>query len=150
MNIINFQGEGTREGTGKCKCDAGYQGDICDECKDNYYEDSKNETHTVCKKCHDSCKSTCWEAGSKGCDECKSGWELSETDGCVDVDECTESPCEENQYCVNTPGKYDCATCHRACNGCKAYGATQCESCAEGYRQEGDLCAGMLFILYQP
>ena len=33
--------------------------------------------------CHESCKSTCWEGGPKGCDECKSGWKASEEEGCV-------------------------------------------------------------------
>ena len=33
--------------------------------------------------CHESCKSTCWEGGPKGCDECKSGWKTSEEEGCI-------------------------------------------------------------------
>ena len=51
INLLcyNFlQGEGTREGTGKCNCDNGYQGDLCDECKDGFFEESKNDTHTKC------------------------------------------------------------------------------------------------------
>lgn len=48
-NICIFtQGEGTREGTGKCNCDSGYQGDLCDECKDAFFEESKNDTHITC------------------------------------------------------------------------------------------------------
>ena len=43
-----LQGDGTREGTGKCDCDSGYHGDLCDECKDGYFEESKNDTHTKC------------------------------------------------------------------------------------------------------
>jgi hypothetical protein len=43
-----YQGEGTREGTGKCNCDNGYEGDLCDECKDGFFEESKNDTHTKC------------------------------------------------------------------------------------------------------
>jgi hypothetical protein len=47
--VVNFlQGEGTREGTGKCNCDNGYEGDLCDECKDGFFEESKNDTHTKC------------------------------------------------------------------------------------------------------
>lgn len=34
-------------------------------------------------ECDDSCKSTCWEAGPKGCDECNTGWTHSEEEGCV-------------------------------------------------------------------
>ena len=33
--------------------------------------------------CHRSCKSTCWEEGPKGCDECKEGWVQSEEEGCT-------------------------------------------------------------------
>ena len=38
-----LQGAGTREGTGKCKCTSGYKGDLCNECKDGYYEESEND-----------------------------------------------------------------------------------------------------------
>lgn len=137
-----FQGEGTREGTGKCKCDTGYQGDLCDECKDGFFEESKNDTHTQCTVCHMSCKSTCWEAGPKGCDECKSGWTASEEEGCQDEDECVDTPCEENQYCTNTQGSFHCATCHRACHGCHGYGSQKCVECKEGYEKINENCVG--------
>jgi len=92
-----------------------------------------------------SCQSTCWEAGPKGCDECKKGWTSSETDGCQDIDECADSPCDENQYCSNNQGSYLCATCHKACRGgCSSYGADKCDECKSGYRkQEGsENCVG--------
>ena len=47
--ILITQGAGTRGGSGKCKCNAGYKGDLCDICKDGYYQVMKNETHTTCK-----------------------------------------------------------------------------------------------------
>ena len=41
-------------------------------------------TEIICfSACHESCKSTCWEGGPKGCDECKSGWTASEEEGCI-------------------------------------------------------------------
>ncbi len=52
VTILYFffvQGDGTREGTGDCSCNIGYTSELCDECKDGYYEEIKNETHTVCK-----------------------------------------------------------------------------------------------------
>ena len=44
-----LQGDGTREGSGKCNCDSGYKGDECEECSDKYYQQERNSTHTVCK-----------------------------------------------------------------------------------------------------
>ena len=35
-----LQGEGKRSGSGRCSCDQGYQGDICDTCVEGYF---KNE-----------------------------------------------------------------------------------------------------------
>lgn len=32
------KGAGTRKGNGKCHCDAGYNGDYCDSCADNYFQ----------------------------------------------------------------------------------------------------------------
>ncbi|CAC5366481.1 Cysteine-rich with EGF-like domain protein 2-B,Cysteine-rich with EGF-like domain protein 2-A,Cysteine-rich with EGF-like domain protein 2,Cysteine-rich with EGF-like domain protein 1 [Mytilus coruscus] len=134
-------GEGTREGTGKCNCDSGYKGDLCDECKDAYFEESKNDTHIKCTACHESCKSTCWEAGPKGCDECGKGWEQNEEEGCKDINECeTDASCEHGQYCSNTQGSYHCATCHKACDGCTLYGIDKCDKCAEGYTMEDNSC----------
>ena len=43
-----MQGEGTREGTGKCDCDGGYTGDLCDECQEGYYEEQNDESGLVC------------------------------------------------------------------------------------------------------
>lgn len=135
-------GEGTREGTGKCNCDNGYHGDLCDECKDGFFEESKNETQTKCTACHMSCKSTCWEGGPKGCDECKTGWVHSEDEGCKDINECDSEAgkCEHGQYCSNTEGSYYCATCHKVCDGCSSYGVDKCDKCAEGYTKEEDTC----------
>ncbi|CAL1539071.1 unnamed protein product [Lymnaea stagnalis] len=126
-------GEGTREGSGKCQCTSGYQGDLCNQCKDGFYEESKNDTHTVCKVCHIACKNTCWESGPKGCDECKSGWLANEDDGCQDINECLSDPCEENQYCTNTQGSYTCFTCDEACLSCTGPGSYKCEECNTGF-----------------
>ncbi|XP_005106648.1 cysteine-rich with EGF-like domain protein 2-A isoform X3 [Aplysia californica] len=126
-------GEGTREGTGKCKCNSGYRGDLCNECKDGYYEDSKTDTASVCKVCHIACKNTCWEGGPKGCDECKDGWLSNEELGCQDVNECSEDPCEENQYCTNTQGSYTCFTCDASCVACTGSGPARCTECNAGY-----------------
>ncbi|GFO44472.1 cysteine-rich with egf-like domain protein 2 [Plakobranchus ocellatus] len=128
-----YNGEGTREGTGECRCDSGYKGDMCLECKDGFYEESSNETHTICKVCHISCKNICTEGGPKGCDECKKGWQEDEELGCQDIDECATAPCEENQYCSNTQGSYTCFTCDVACDSCTGAGPKKCKECSTGF-----------------
>ncbi|XP_064604694.1 protein disulfide isomerase CRELD2-like isoform X2 [Liolophura sinensis] len=129
------EGEGTREGTGKCVCHSGYNGDRCDECKDGYYEASSNDTHTDCQDCDNSCKYTCQEAGPKGCDECKEGYMDTEENGCEDIDECTNKPelCGKNFYCENTPGSFSCIKCDNECLGCTAQGTDKCTECRSGY-----------------
>ncbi|XP_055883439.1 cysteine-rich with EGF-like domain protein 2-B isoform X2 [Biomphalaria glabrata] len=136
------QGEGTREGDGKCNCNSGYRGDICEECRDGFFEESKNDTHTVCKVCHIACKNTCWEGGPKGCDECKDGWLVDEEQGCIDVNECLTDPCEENQFCTNTQGSYTCFSCDDACVSCTGAGPDKCQECSSGYtvNQDTNIC----------
>ncbi|XP_033744502.1 cysteine-rich with EGF-like domain protein 2-B isoform X2 [Pecten maximus] len=135
-------GGGTRKGTGKCNCNAGYEGDLCDNCKDGYFEESKNDTHTICTACHKSCQSTCWEDGPKGCDECRTGYTQSEEQGCQDIDECSAetSPCERGKYCSNSEGSYYCTSCHKSCNGCTGFGPDKCDKCEEGYKLDGNSC----------
>ena len=42
------QGGGTREGTGKCKCNDGYDGDKCTQCANGHYEE-RNGAKLTCK-----------------------------------------------------------------------------------------------------
>ncbi|XP_070193331.1 cysteine-rich with EGF-like domain protein 2 isoform X2 [Littorina saxatilis] len=133
-------GQGTREGSGKCKCKLGYSGKECDSCNDGYYEDHKNDTHTVCKVCHISCKTSCSGDGPNTCDECKEGWKNDENTGCQDINECSDDPCKENEYCSNTQGSYSCLRCNVACNGCAGPGADKCAECNDGYLQKDMEC----------
>jgi len=43
-----LQGDGTREGSGKCSCDSGYEGDVCDECADLYFEEQGEDSKPKC------------------------------------------------------------------------------------------------------
>ena len=63
----------------------------------------------------------------------------------LDLNECDliESKCTDDKYCVNTLGSYNCAGCHKSCNGCTAGGATECVTCADGFYQTDQLCTGM-------
>ncbi|XP_074554916.1 cysteine-rich with EGF-like domain protein 2 [Halichoeres trimaculatus] len=102
-------GDGTRGGDGQCSCDHAYEGDLCLDCIDGYFNEVRNDTFSLCTECHTSCK-TCTGATSQDCDECKEGWEEDDQEACVDVNECSkdESPCKEDQYCLNTEGSYSC------------------------------------------
>ena len=46
--LMFLQGDGTREGTGKCSCDSGYEGDLCDECAELYFEEQDENSKTKC------------------------------------------------------------------------------------------------------
>ncbi|XP_041457994.1 protein disulfide isomerase Creld2-like isoform X2 [Lytechinus variegatus] len=135
-------GAGTRGGTGKCKCNAGYKGELCDICKDGYYQVMKNETHTTCKACHKACTALCTSGGPKGCKKCKAGWLWNDETGCQDVDECVgeEPPCEEEEFCENTQGSYKCAACHGSCDKCIGEGKDKCVKCKKGYEMKEDGC----------
>ncbi|VDD93096.1 unnamed protein product, partial [Enterobius vermicularis] len=95
-------GDGSREGTGKCQCNRGYVGFMCSNCDADYYP--------VAGKCHRSCRGGCVSEGPKGCKECRKGWISDEEKGCVDVDECLEgNKClGEQEVCVNNEGSYSC------------------------------------------
>ncbi|XP_033105508.1 protein disulfide isomerase Creld2-like [Anneissia japonica] len=136
------KGSGTRSGDGKCSCNDGYSGSLCDECKDSHFEESKNETHTVCRECHLSCSLKCTGPETKDCEECKEGWLWNDEHGCQDVDECAaeERPCNESQYCENNEGSYNCEACHASCDQCLGKGDEQCIKCRNGYNMEEGKC----------
>lgn len=46
--FAGLQGDGTRDGSGKCSCDSGYEGELCDECADLYYEDQDEDSKLKC------------------------------------------------------------------------------------------------------
>ncbi|XP_032217761.1 cysteine-rich with EGF-like domain protein 2 isoform X2 [Nematostella vectensis] len=129
------QGAGTRSGSGKCDCHSGYEGDACDECTDDYYEDKGDDGKMSCKACHESCFGGCHGGTAKDCSACKSGWEQSEEEGCKDVDECQEvDKCSGGEYCVNEPGSFRCEACHESCKGnCSGEGPKACQECNSGY-----------------
>lgn len=60
------QGAGMRTGSGKCKCDAGYDGELCDSCANAYFESYRDSNKFLCSKCHASCDGNCSKAGPTG------------------------------------------------------------------------------------
>ncbi|KAG8577370.1 hypothetical protein GDO81_010153 [Engystomops pustulosus] len=133
-------GDGTRLGDGSCRCKAEYTGPFCLECADGYFSTGRNDTHSFCSECHESCK-TCNGPTNTGCKECKEGWTKGDG-GCIDVDECSAetSPCKETQYCLNTEGSFSCKRCHESCAGCSGEGPDKCRDCATGYLLDEDKC----------
>lgn len=171
------KGNGTRKGNGKCACDAGYRGEACMECDNNWYESFRDETKLLCSICHVACGGDggCSAAGPKGCRVCKTGWAMHpELGGCVDVDECASSDqqrCAKNQFCVNNEGAFTClgwntrsikietffnlckyfTECDKSCNGCTGDGPDECSNCAVGFELRDGLCKGKfltIFFLY--
>lgn len=134
-------GDGTRGGDGRCSCDNGYTGEFCLDCREGYYSEVRNDTFSLCTECHSSCK-TCTGGTHQDCDECKDGWEEDDQEACVDVNECSKdpSPCNEDQYCLNTEGSYSCKACDKVCSGCTAAGPDKCQSCASGYQDTEGTC----------
>ncbi|XP_071961089.1 protein disulfide isomerase Creld2-like isoform X2 [Antedon mediterranea] len=136
------KGSGTRAGSGKCDCKAGYTGLVCDECKDGHYEEFKNETDTLCTECHKSCRLKCKGPEPKECEECKDGWLWNDELGCQDVNECEaeEPPCKATEYCENNEGSYDCESCHSSCDQCLGKGNDKCVKCGDGYIMNEGIC----------
>uniref|UniRef100_A0A0K8WEN1 Cysteine-rich with EGF-like domain protein 2 n=2 Tax=Bactrocera latifrons TaxID=174628 RepID=A0A0K8WEN1_BACLA len=138
------KGSGTRKGNGKCACDAGFTGDNCNTCADNYYEAYNDGKKMLCSTCHRSCGDTgCTGAGPKACRNCKEGWIMgTDPAGCQDINECLvqKRPCRPNQFCVNDEGTYSCLECDRSCDGCDGDGPDMCKKCSTGYTLKDGKC----------
>ncbi|XP_078676901.1 cysteine-rich with EGF-like domain protein 2-B isoform X2 [Branchiostoma floridae x Branchiostoma belcheri] len=128
-------GDGTREGSGACTCDKGYQGALCEQCTNDHYEEYKNTTHVSCKACHYGCNITCKGPGLENCLACHKGWNYVEGSGCIDVDECNEKlrPCPKGMYCINIVGGHKCFQCNEACEECFGPEANECRKCRENH-----------------
>ncbi|KAK5978652.1 Latent transforming growth factor beta binding protein 4 [Trichostrongylus colubriformis] len=116
-------GEGSRTGSGKCKCDDGYAGNVCRQCAPDFFEKSKTNKSVECEKCDLACSGGCTGSGPEKCVRCRYGWNLTPGQGCVDINECeTGGVCSKpNEKCINTPGSYEC-------------------ECVDGYKKEGSEC----------
>ncbi|KAM4882046.1 protein disulfide isomerase CRELD2 isoform 2-T2 [Thomomys bottae] len=106
------RGDGTRHGDGSCQCHMGYKGPLCLDCADGYFSLLKNETHSICKACDESCK-TCSGPTSRDCHKCEVGW--LQVDG-------------------------NCTACDPTCVGCTGKGPAKCKECVTGYTKESGEC----------
>lgn len=161
------KGSGTRKGNGKCLCDEGYGGDLCDSCADGYFQAYKDDKMLMCSKCHASCEGGCTNAGPKGtkllvynriklnifyivaCIKCGPGWLMNNEKECLDMNECSAPKpiCSPLQFCVNTEGSYKCLDCDRSCAGCTGDGPDMCLRCASGYEMRDNMCIGNIIFL---
>ncbi|XP_066111036.1 protein disulfide isomerase CRELD2 [Saccopteryx bilineata] len=133
-------GDGSRQGDGTCQCHLGYHGALCTDCMDGYFSSLRNETHSVCTACDESCK-MCTGPTNRDCTQCEVGW-AQEDGACVDVDECAAEtpPCSTQQYCENANGSFHCEECDSTCVGCTGKGPGQCKECIPGYTKENSQC----------
>ncbi|KAK7790615.1 hypothetical protein R5R35_005600 [Gryllus longicercus] len=106
----NCKGSGTRDGSGQCVCNTGYAGKLCDRCAVNYFNTSDKDDKISCSPCHKSCQSGCTDGSPKGCKDCKPGWQMEPSVGCVDINECKTSKnvCQSNEVCINNEGSFIC------------------------------------------
>ncbi|VDM45217.1 unnamed protein product [Toxocara canis] len=107
----SYQGDGSREGKGKCECQKGYVGFMCSNCDANYFAVVQTPNSIECKACHAACTGGCTKEGPAGCVECRSGWIMDADEGCKDINECEdEGRCPgEHASCINTEGSFECS-----------------------------------------
>ena len=136
-------GDGQRTGSGKCTCNAGWTGAVCDTCSDGYFLMGSGATADfTCQACDTAC-TTCIGPGPSGCTTCREGYRHDAGSGCTDVDECARDigSCEAGKFCSNTAGSFLCVKCDRACGtACTGSGARACTDCADGYELTDNGC----------
>eukprot|EP00040_Diaphanoeca_grandis_P019928 m.105572 g.105572 ORF g.105572 m.105572 type:complete len:577 (-) comp27660_c0_seq1:85-1815(-) len=149
-------GDGTRGGTGRCKCEAGWGSKSCNKCLDNHFSFHNEVTEEdECRECDVAC-SGCTRQGAQGCKACAKGFEESADSavlGCVDVNECSKlgsTLCSDTgTFCHNTRGSFSCEECSDACADpgdttqpwCTGAAAENCKACKAGYKElEGGGC----------
>ncbi|XP_071043962.1 protein disulfide isomerase CRELD1 isoform X2 [Parasteatoda tepidariorum] len=80
---------GTREEPAECICDAGYIGDLCNECKIGYYSDVTG-SKLSCNMCDKSCRDHCRGPGPKNCEVCSDGYNFLPNEGCFEISKLNE------------------------------------------------------------
>ncbi|XP_054721512.1 protein disulfide isomerase Creld1-like [Uloborus diversus] len=73
---------GTKDEPASCFCDAGYVGDLCDQCAKGYYQEESSSSLS-CKLCDMACKGHCRGPGPKNCEVCAFGYRFVPNEGCV-------------------------------------------------------------------
>jgi protein disulfide-isomerase len=135
------RGDGTRKGNGTCLCDAGYIGEVCNQCIVGYYLSYKDDKKMTCSPCHRACMGGCRHGTPKDCAACKPGFLFDSDEGCLDVNECDDvNRCTKDQFCLNSIGSYKCMPCDKSCTRCHGDGPDMCRKCAPGYSKKGEFC----------
>ncbi|XP_045418207.1 multiple epidermal growth factor-like domains protein 9 [Lemur catta] len=121
--------------TGQCECQPGYQGLLCETCKEGFY---LNHTSGLCLPCdcspHGALSILCNSSGKcqckvgvigSSCDQCQDGYFGFSENGCF--------PCQ----CNNRSTSCDALT--GACLNCQENSkGNHCEKCKEGFYQSPD------------
>ena len=137
-------GNGTREGSGRCSCSEGYSGDKCDTCASGFFRVTESSppagTVVECQRCNAGCKSSCTGPSPLDCtDGCRDGYLWTAPAGCGDIDECATgaSTCIRGTFCRNLAGSFTCDACSDGCALCtaKGLGPDVCLDCSAGYER---------------
>lgn len=145
VNKGHCDGNGTRTGSGLCRCKPGYSGVTCDKCDlSTHFQKTSDGSGVIdCIPCNFACADGCTDDTPSSCTQCADGYTVSEANGtksCVDIDECSQvtSPCASGSYCINIEGSFSCKKCPPECSTC--FSASQCVSCSPGYSLQDGVC----------
>eukprot|EP00126_Sphaerothecum_destruens_P015917 Sdes_comp9989_c0_seq1m1557 len=113
---------------GRCKCDKGYRGKVCDECVEGYYAEVERDVlgdekggRRTCEVCGKGCKK-CSGKGAENCFECKPGF------------------FDKIQSASTQQKGTHCESCHQSCVECKGPTSSDCVlPCKDGYYQKKSL-----------
>ena len=104
-----------------CECKQGFYGDGIGMCAKGQCND---RSCPVNKKCVSATRTDC---------ECKEGYEIDQSNNCIDIDECSLSGfCDINAKCMNTVASYACS-----CKGNFTGDGQNCD-CKIGYSKHVD------------
>lgn len=128
----------------KACCQVGHFGPKCTECPGGAVNPCSGKGFCDGEKSRSGTGKCNCQVGYTGeaCEACTTGYSLTESGQCVDIDECTEPllRCGLGEYCSNSPGHFICNPCDPLCapeTGCTGPSSSFCVACIAGYEKNG-------------